>query len=481
MIKNVRPDSFRFDAAIATLVKQGSRGLRGHDLSMFVKRASVDFVPYLDQLRPGEVPVHELIVGALEKYSFNRNGDAFTAKECRASHDTFQKHAWAFRNHKNKSKDLRYGRIIKSAYNEAMDRIELLTALAGTEEAARGLGPLGRVADLELEKYASGEDPPLSMACVVAHDVCSQCHNKARSRAEYCDTRPVKLASRTVPVCTGFGCRHGLTKVADDGATTFVYNPKPDWFDRSLVERNADRIALGMGLLKTASMPVVGGAACAEWLDITHPDDTFARPGALSKQWQLAHELAAREQAFPFGDHTLRTFDGGLKVAAVETFPEAPREVVVRALADQGIVLDLPSWLRLYASKEAAALIADDVAAQLPGIYSHLVDEPEFIAALPDNPYTPSSSHPPLRVRQWAEKLAAVQQFSAEVISRAAVHAVLNSVPPPRLRGLQKQARDQSETKIAAEYAKYQLAALAENPRNNSLTQSLLIRRNALT
>jgi hypothetical protein len=239
------------DCPVAHMVKVATGGLGPVDRRSFLKRASHDFIAHLDELLPGEVPVHLIALGATEAVGANRNGDGFKSATCRAKHDTFVKKAKVYFNHANKVASCpRQGRVIASAFNEDMRRVELLVGLNGTKEAAERDHPeLGRVATTWLEKMASGVDPSVSMACLIDHDVCQFCHNKAKTRDDYCDIMPVKLASgRTIPACSGFGCRNGLTKVASDGRMQFVDNPDPlTWFDISEVDRPACRIAYSLG------------------------------------------------------------------------------------------------------------------------------------------------------------------------------------------------------------------------------------------
>jgi hypothetical protein len=300
MIKIITPGSYGFEQPIMSLVKVSSRGLRGFDRSQFVKRAGHDFLPYLDQLRPGEEPLHIIAIGAHEKYGANRNGDAFDERTCIDRHHTFVKNAWFFRNHENKPHNLRYGRIIKSAYHEPMARIELLAGLFKTADAAlKGGGKLGRVADVELEKMAAGKDIPTSMACRVPHDECSHCHNKAASRTEYCDTKEVILPHRIVKACSGFGAANGLTKLGADGKVQCVFNPDADFFDQSAVYRNADRISFGLAgqLTKAASAGITGGAALAELWGLR--DEPTQLAGWSYKAAKQMRHLQALAEAAP--------------------------------------------------------------------------------------------------------------------------------------------------------------------------------------
>src|SRR6185295_13738030 len=138
MVKVIPPGSWDFKDQAVQLVKLASTGLRGNDFKALVKRASFSFADKLRNvsLKPGDVPVHIIALGATEFYGPNRNGDGFKEATCRKCHDSFVKYARWYRNHANKEPDKSYGHIKFSHYNEDMHRIELLGVLNGTKEAA---------------------------------------------------------------------------------------------------------------------------------------------------------------------------------------------------------------------------------------------------------------------------------------------------------------------------------------------------------
>ncbi len=125
MTKIILPDAYDFGDRTTQIVGISSRGLRGNDLSTFIKRAGVKMADMMTKLSfaPGEVPIHLIAIGATEYYGPNRNGDGFSEACCRKYHDTFVKHARWYRNHKNKDKSKSYGIIKASSYNENMHRL----------------------------------------------------------------------------------------------------------------------------------------------------------------------------------------------------------------------------------------------------------------------------------------------------------------------------------------------------------------------
>jgi hypothetical protein len=458
-----------------------------HDRALLVKRAGVEFVDMLKRakLAPDEVPIHTIALGATEYYGPNRNGDGFRDRVLREYAHTFEKFARFYRNHINKDPKRSYGRIIKSAYNPAMHRIELLCGLNGSEKTARANG--GLVADKELEKLHRGEDLPTSMACRVSHDVCSGCDNHARTREEY---------------CSGFGqCKYGglknnITATFDDGHQLHADNPEPTWFDESHVYKPADRIAWSLGPLigleKAASAHPVGGAELAEMIGLTAPIELLidpALPRRVAAQVKLAHALAGAEDESP-ADAWGRAFAPGVR-GPVRELPDvrsSPLQLgrVLRALASEKVALPVREFLALMLDRRAAAEVADDVAAQLPGIFGRMIKDAGFAAEVRHNPYNPADDLPDTRTRAWAALL--VRDYGLgrkEAEARVTLAVLRGAVPAPRTATemtVKEAADGGGAEKLARQYALYQLAFLsAVEERGDGefpLTSALLVRQN---
>jgi len=179
MTKVFSPSGWDFDAPIASLVKIASSGKLGHnDRLAFIKRAGACGTSLFEKevahlkFAKDSIPIHLIALGASEAYGPNRNGDAFSEATLKAAHDTFVKHAYWFRNHKNKPHEghPKFGLVKASFYNDQMRRVELLCELPTTKEAAERMGVC--LADKELEKLANDDDIAVSMACRVPYDVC---------------------------------------------------------------------------------------------------------------------------------------------------------------------------------------------------------------------------------------------------------------------------------------------------------------------
>lgn len=473
-VKIITAGAQTFDEPPVQLVKLAQHGLRGRDLADFSKRAAPQLVEKVAsaQFGPGEVPIHLIAVGAHEYYGFNRNGDGFTEDTCKEHHGTFKKHAHFYRHHRNKDPKKSYGRIADATYNDKMHRIELLVALNGTKEAADRNG--GLVADEEMEKLDSDKSIPVSMACLVDHDVCSGCGNKAKSRAEYCDDT----------MCKYGGCKDNLAKTFDDGHTLGVFNPKPRWFDISHVFRPADRIAYVLGITKQAADyfdtvkaaaatigSACGGAALAERMGVTAPLSAIYDIGQLAPrladQLKIAQTLVAAEDVGAGGETVLQAYAPEVWAAHADV-PDIGNNTtklasVLTALAAAKCVMPLTTFAALVtgAGTEKAAAAVRAAVDYLPGVFTRLAADPQLETLLQTNPFLATGAVY-ADTRQWAMKQAAAWSIDRDRVVERLQLAALRQAGTMRNKSRQivKLAEDSAAAKLAQQYALYQLGML---------------------
>jgi hypothetical protein len=485
MIKVIQPQSQNFSDPVASLIKISSRGIIGNDRADLVKRAGAEFVSKLDNVKfaSDEVPIHLIAIGATEAYGANRNGDGFTDSCCRNYHPTFKKHAKFYRDHKNKQPEISYGTVKESAYHEPMKRIELICALNSTKEAAERNG--GLVADKEIEKLASGKDIPVSMACTVAYDVCSSCGNKAKTRADYCDS--IENGGH----CKAGGLKHNIGKVLDDGHILHADNPHPKFFDISHVFRPADRIAYVSGQLQKAAAAgvCISGAELADQLGVTAPIDVLIDRAnirdSIGRQIIALEKLAAADRALEHvtGDHWHH-----IKLASAARAPlPHPQErtkiaEVFKAAADVGVIFPLREFLGMV-TRQADTSFVEKVAAELPGVFADLADDPAVFERLENNPYTPAISAS-AATQMWAVKVAADYSVLPQDTQRRAFRAALQNVVldgfVPRVKSAKVESNSAAVT-LAKQYALYKVAAYAafcENFGDTALTAAQCIMQN---
>jgi hypothetical protein len=483
MIKVIQPHAQNFSEPVAALIKVSSRGIIGSDKQELVKRAGAEFVEKVSDIKfaKDEIPVHLIAIGATEDYGPNRNGDGFSRDTCRKYHQTFEKFARFYRDHLNKNPAKSYGLVKASYYNEPMRRIELICALNGSKEAAERNG--GLLADKEMEKLSAGKDIPVSMACKIPFDKCSSCGNKARTRAEYCDS--VENGGH----CKAGGLKHNLGRVLADGHVLHADNPDPSFFDISHVFRPADRIAYVSGQLqKAASAGVLSGAELAEQMDVSFPffleaagasQRTAAQYTALAKLAAAERELGSNLNNW--AQVSLASHPEVQPPIDVNGCAFAKMSEVFRGLADAGVVLSLRDFLALTVKSANEALVTA-VASALPNIFSTLEKEANIIETLETNKFYPADyATEPVRV--WAEKAAYSRSLVAGQVEKRAYLAAIRNVKTEGLSH-EKKASGVAEIALARHYALYKIAAFAaatEKYPNNLLTANHCVLQNYIT
>jgi hypothetical protein len=483
MIKVIQPHAQDFSEPVAALIKVSSRGIIGSDKQELIKRAGNDFAEKVQHIKfaKDEIPVHLIAIGATEDYGPNRNGDGFGRDTCQKYHHTFEKFARFYRDHANKNPAKSFGLVKASYYNEPMRRIELICALNGSKEAADRNG--GLLADKEMEKLSSGNDIPVSMACKIPFDKCSSCGNKARTRAEYCDS------TENGGHCKSGGLKHNLGRVLENGHVLHADNPDPSFFDISHVFRPADRIAYISGeLQKAASAGIISGAELAEQLNVSFPFglDGGGASKMAAAQYQALCELAAAEHAIVNNSNgwTQMALASNENVQAsidVNGCSFAKMAEVFRGLADAGVILSVRDFLALTVKSANDALVAA-VTNALPNIFSEMQKEADIEETLEKNKFYPAdyASGP---VRLWAEKTANTHSLLTGQVEKRAYLAAIRNVTPVE-PAHEKQASGVAEKALAKHYALYKIAAYAaasEKYGNNLLTANHCVLQNYIT
>jgi len=440
-------------------IKVSSRGLIGSDRRSLLKRASIDFVDAAEKLaseEAGLVPVHVIALGCTEAYGPNRNGDGFREEVCKKYHNTFTKYARAYREHANRDPSKSYGVIKKSAYNPSMKRIELLVGYFATKEAAEKYG--GKIADKELEILEKGGSLPVSMSCIVSHDICSGCGNKASTRAEYCGPE----------LCKYDGLKYNMGRVFEDGHILHADNPDPKFIDLSYVAKNADRIAYTIGsLTKTASVNP----------EITNLSGLFVSKDKTLKQKLLIDKLAELEKSAY--DYTI--FDNAFAgiIRESEIFTEYPKPLqALNYLAKQGSLMPLKAFLDILAGKNTGDKYKK-VASALPGIFSSLKVDDGLDFKLSRNSYL-ADYVPTTDIIKWATQFAGKWNIDESgLIKRAQLNLIRHPdfVIPKNFK-LEKTASTAAE-ELAKEYALYELAVLC-NIDNQDMAAKAITRYNLI-
>jgi hypothetical protein len=493
-LKLITPNSQQFSDPVVQLIKTAHSGrLIGTDRKLFIKRAGIEVYSAVEKMAfaKDEIAIHLIAMGATEMYGANRNGDGFREQTLRDRCHTFTKYARFYRDHLNKDPSKSYGLVKAAFYNDEMKRVELICTLNATLEAARRNG--GLLADVEMQKLASGLEIPVSMACSVSHDVCSYCGNKAPTRKEYCRG-----------IDEGGMCKAGgqyrnigrLVEVDGDAHHMHVDNPDPRFFDISNVFRPADRIAYVLGRLEKVAGHggVICGAELAEQFGLVLPyelriDENV--PASHAKLMKIAYQLADLEANRV--DNRALAFTPSVQSGVVHV-PDIYRPHRIRvgewlkASCDQRMLLAPAAYLHAICRlpvKEAEA--ADPlIRAQLPGIYGRLVASPNFQADLQRFACEPTSCAPVWlneAMQKCASSFSLREPYLTHRVRLAAIRGATVTEPNMAL-STKLAAADGPHAELARGYAIYKLAFLAGIPETSDdlgLTRELVSLQNLQT
>lgn len=439
MIKIVTPSSFNFDQPVMQLMDVHSQGI---DSSWLRKSAAV-LTKELSDLRPekGVTFTHLLALGDRETYGCNRNGDCFPKSACESHHGTFVKHAKWFHNHKNKPHrgDPAFGFVKHSAYNPEMHRVELIVGIYDDKDPD------------SIQKLASGDDIPVSMACLVPEDECTICGNRAKSTDKYCEC-----------------LKKHATQILEDGQQVGMINWEPDWFDISKVHRNADRIAFTLGkVASVGGQPIVFSADAATQMGLTLPNHMI-KDASYSRRLDLVYKLAEMEKEIE-GE---MTNNPGMKCVADklgEPMEKAPEKVpdehlrtMLGGLASAKVSLTLEDFLKLVMgsrSSEVAEHIPDAKIA-MASVYSDACGCPEDLVSGSEN-YEPLDLPMPNMIKKAVRdaRNAALEEGSLQGrLTVIALRKKASLVVPYENRSKRTPSRQGKE--LAKEYARYKLAFL---------------------
>lgn len=389
-IKAFSPDHFNLgNDAPFEILRFSSKGLdSGQE-----KRANM-FSKLIDGYTPSKdkTAVHTIAMTASEKFGFNRNGDGWKRANLVRDHPTFVSHAKVFRHHKNTSMDPSFGTVKAAMYNADMDRVELLMELDNSKCAE------------ELSLLERNGSYPVSMACKIAHDVCSICSNKAKTPREYC-----------------WHVKEALGKILDDGKVVGVDNPNSTFFDISRVVRPADRVAY---TLKTASHGIAGGAALAEELgyslnDLTSIEATLNSSFKSSEEKRKILEKLSKME---------KRIDGVVRPMLVDSQEEVDEAVkklsayipvhldsVMRGLSDAGVMLRPAEFYTLMTGTKLSAAQAANFnkSATSDGLKENFADD-----LVSSSLYEPSSMKVSGKIAAICDSLAPYRSVSNPIMGR---------------------------------------------------------------
>ena len=267
MIKTSSIEDWGLESPGAICAKYSSRGLTESDARSISKVAGESFAHLARNLtiEPGLEPTYQTALASSDTHGYNRNGDGYTAKMLTKRAGSFVTHGRLYRNHKAKDPARSYGIVKLAQYDPRMGVVHVIGGLFKDAATAEKFGG-GNGADKELELLAKEGSYPVSQgSSILGGDRCVICGKVSTRKEDYC------VAKTAGGECDLFGCRDGLSKVAEDGRHQALDNPDGIFHDLSYVNFGADRqafaYALSAGdLAKQASCEIQAGIGGAAWL-----------------------------------------------------------------------------------------------------------------------------------------------------------------------------------------------------------------------
>ena len=247
----------------------------------FLKKHASSYHPeiasYIEKAQPlpGLIQILLTALGAYEFWGQNVNGDRFkvpalTHEGSDYGYKTFESNTNYFTHHVNSNPALAKGKILKAVWNEQAKRVELVVGID------LNLDPEGAAA------IDRGEDLTFSMGAKLPFDVCTECGNRAKTRAEYCDHLRY-LMNQINPM---------------SGKLVGADNLFPKFFDLSRVLIPADKTAHMWTKVASALNPyrLLGSAQLAE-LPLGKLSDTAYLMGKVAEQREFYAEKLARAKS----------------------------------------------------------------------------------------------------------------------------------------------------------------------------------------
>lgn len=303
-------------------------------------------------------------MGASERYGPNKNNDWWSREALTKKAHTFVDNGHYFREHRNRSPELKIGDIKAARFDPLMDRVEIIVH-GHKKKASR-----------EFERALAGKELSSSMSARVPEDVCRCCGNRAPSPAHYCshltDTPGQYLEE--------------FQKYAN------ADNPDPTFFDLSDVERPADRIARFLqyrfhgddaAMAKAASSNlVVSGAEWASFEGLNLPSDPLfgdvRRRGLLQKLATIEGEFsAAVKQASltvekSICQHAAAGLAGQMSDSDIDVLRQQRPPALFAHLAKVACVLPFPEFTAYISGLPRADVLKLDVFQKAAGCLPNL-------------------------------------------------------------------------------------------------------------
>lgn len=268
--------------------------------------------------------------------------------------------------------------------------------------------------------------------------------------------------------------RDHLGEVWDDGRQVGTYNDEPQFFDISFVGRPADRIAWN---LKVASALPLDSVKEAEYAGVPVPDDLACETESSRRKLGYARDIASLQSQYRgwlskqaavvtardgYLYELRRVPMSSLDDETVSRIRELPTKMAFAVLADAGVVMDVPTFLK-YATGDDYGKVVEpyvaEVSRYVPDYIEKAVKTGSAAKFCNRTDFDAEGYRPHVKVELYAalRKAACMDGIRESAIERAGCDAC-------SARPLDKIAGTVSNTvvveKLAETYAGYQMSAI---------------------
>lgn len=462
------------DLTTAHVLNVSSKGLCKDQMEKLGSDASAfgaNIVP-----EKGYAFLHVITNGAGEYYGQNQNLDYFNEKEAawtfpkpkkgiektarlkgglKEYHKTYRQYGGVYRNHKNSRKidpDTgkpfeKQGEIVDERYNEPMHRGEVIVKL-----------PEARWGDV-IEKVANGQPVCWSMGSSVPSETCSVCGNVAKTLKQRCPC-----------------LRADFHKIAEDGHVAFAINDETYYHDISEVGTNpAMKIAYTME--KVAATGMTPRKPEFTNLGLWLPMDVVKQMTTATeyKRYDLLQKLAkAEREAGEEVEELSDAFeeDDGQCMHIANMLKGLPLDEIFSATHKKNMLLSPKTFTVILirnskpgASDDEVERIASGVPSKLGNIFSQLLGNPDDVDEVcSDGHYCPHCSFPSIRTMSRLTDLSDELSVEPSAVRKRIIIKIVKGEPKKKMEKkacMPGSVEDRMATVLAKEYAKYQIAFLA--------------------
>lgn len=457
--KSFCPDEFNFKGCIRTATLLDGVNGKLFQVIPSVKTAS-EVDAFVATIKPDKNHsyIHLISLGAMEWYGPNKRGDGFNETSGEyippAPHDksavtvkldgglkayhnsTFKANGKVYREHNSivankNAKPL--GDVVFAMYNDPMHRGELVVKLDNDEWHD------------DIDRISQGKPVYFSMGALCPNDVCSWCGKR---------TSPNDHKNRCEHL------KHEALTYKPDGTQVVAITDSPIFYDISRVARPADKIAFS--LAKVASEAGMAGVSpCPQGVMPASLLDRIQKKGRVDRL-SLLMKIASEERIC-----------GETRIPV--SLPDEEDEAILKGISEKDVpkvlfilkknrtMLPYPQFIKMLGGDgpdiDAAMPLVGE---QLPGIFNNILSDDDLGGFLDDGTYDGEEDISASTIRQLLP-IIAKYALNDGPIQRRVTQVVI--IPSRKMASdvIFTPKAERLASKLAKEYARYQLAFLTEN------------------